>query len=163
MKLVDPQAKILHTISPPLIMPAAERKELFKELVALMHAEQGVGLAAPQVGLLHRCFVMIDNEGRDRFIADPEITESSTHQVMMTEGCLSYPDVYLDILRAESVNLKYTDENDAVVHGEFTGMAGRIVQHELDHLNGRCFVDLVSKLKLDMAKKKAQKRNRKNG
>lgn len=121
-------------------------KTFVKELTSIMYREDGVGLAAPQVAVLKRLFVFDDGSG-PKVIINPEILEKSKELVIMEEGCLSIPGIYADLQRPEWVKMRYQDI-DGNIHEElFDGYAGRIVQHEHDHLNGVLFIDYLSPAK----------------
>lgn len=130
------------------------------DITQSMLSHGGIGLAANQIGLPWRCFVMKTNPVIVCF--NPRIVDSSDEQIELEEGCLSWSGIILKIKRPKSIRVRYTQPNGEVVTKTFTGITARIFQHELDHLDGILFIDLVSKLKLDIAKRKAKKRN-KNG
>jgi peptide deformylase len=88
---------------------------------------------------------------------NPRIVMLSIERTSMKEGCLSFPGLVLDIERPTVCKVRYTQPNGQTVTKEFTGMTARVVQHEVDHLRGRLFTSYVSKLKLDMAVRKAKK------
>ena len=88
---------------------------------------------------------------------NPIIISSSVEEEVMKEGCLTFPFVFLNITRPRKVVVKYEDENGDLKEGSLDGMISRVFQHEYDHMLGKTFVDGVSKMKLDMAYKKAQK------
>ena len=89
------------------------------------------------------------------------IISASADQVMMKEGCLTFPFVFLNISRPRKVTVKYEDENGDLKEGHLDGMISRVFQHEYDHMLGKTFVDGISKMKLDMAYKKAEKQMKK--
>lgn len=125
-----------------------------------MLEEGGVGFAANQMGFLHRVFTM-NIGGEPKFYYNPEIVESGEEVVALEEGCLSFPDLYFKVKRPANVTVRYQDRDGEVHTEELTGLASRCFQHELDHLDGVCFTDRVSKLTLDMAQKKRAKNERK--
>jgi len=138
-----------------------DRKELSDKMYKSMVKYGGIGLSANQVGLPFRMFVMgghpqID-DGKVRNCFNPIIKDLSEETVLMKEGCLSFPFLFLSIKRPQWVNVQYTDENGETVDEYLHGMSARIFQHENEHMNGYIFTDLVSKMKLDMAKKKQSK------
>jgi len=141
--------------------PPALHTDIEDALERLMREERGIGFAANQMGFLYRVFAMqIDNGVL--FCYNPEILTSGNNQVVMEEGCLSFPELYFKVKRAETVSVRYQDGTGAVHETSLDGIQARCFQHELDHLDGICFTDRVSKLTLDMAKKKRTKRERKN-
>jgi len=121
----------------------------------------GIGLSANQVGKPYRMFVMGDNlnidKGRKWVCINPEITDMSKETIRYKEGCLTFPFLFLDIERPQKVKVKYLNEQLETVEEEFDGIVSRCYQHELDHMQGRVFTELVSKLKLEMALKKRDK------
>ena len=139
----------------------ASRKELCEVMYDNMAKYGGLGLSANQVGLPYRMFIMGGHpqieDGKVRCVFNPIINDISEESVMLKEGCLSFPFLFLGIKRPKWVNVRYTDENGEEVEETLHGMPGRIFQHENEHMNGYLFTDLVSKFKLDRAKK-AQKK-----
>jgi peptide deformylase len=113
---------------------------LVERMTALMHEAQGVGLAATQVGVLRRLFVFVD-DGEDRVLANPEITKRSKDTVTDDEGCLSLREVLVPVERAARVTIEGVDANGAPLRFEFEEPTARIVQHELDHLDGVLIID----------------------
>ena len=138
-----------------------DRKELSDKMYKSMVKYGGIGLSANQVGLPFRMFVMGGHpqieDGKVRNCFNPIIKDLSEETVLMKEGCLSFPFLFLSIKRPQWVNVQYTDENGKTVEEYLHGMSARIFQHENEHMNGYIFTDLVSKMKLDMAKKKQSK------
>ena len=121
----------------------------------------GIGLSANQVGLPYNVFVMgghasIEN-GLKMTCFNPMIISASEEVVAMKEGCLTFPFVWLTISRPRKVVVKYTDVKGDLQEGHLDGMISRIFQHEYDHMLGRTFTEYASKMKLDMAYKKAEK------
>ena len=121
----------------------------------------GIGLSANQVGKPYRLFVMGDNlqinKGQKWVCINPEITNVSKETIRYKEGCLTFPFLFLDIERPQKIKVKYQNEQLETVEEEFDGIVSRCYQHELDHMYGRTFTELVSKLKLEMALKKRDK------
>ena len=121
----------------------------------------GIGLSANQVGKPYSLFVMGDNlqinKGQKWVCINPEITDMSKETIRYKEGCLTFPFLFLDIERPQKVKVKYLNEQLETVEEEFDGIVSRCYQHELDHMQGRVFTELVSKLKLEMALKKRDK------
>ena len=121
----------------------------------------GIGLSANQVGKPYRMFVMGDNpnieKGKKWVCINPEVTNVSKDTIRYKEGCLTFPFLFLDIERPQKVKVKYLNEQLETVEEEFDGIVSRCYQHELDHMYGKVFTELVSKLKLDMAIKKRDK------
>jgi peptide deformylase len=121
----------------------------------------GIGLSGNQVGLPFRMFVMGGHpqieDGKERTVFNPIVNDVSPETILMKEGCLSFPFLFLSIKRPKWINVRYTDENGEEVEEFLHGMSSRIFQHENEHMNGYVFTDLVSKLKLERAKKSQKK------
>ena len=137
------------------------RKDLAKVMYDNMTKYGGLGLAANQLGLPYRMFVMgghpeIEN-GKVRCVFNPIVNDVSEETVLLKEGCLSFPFLFLPIKRPKWVSVRYTDQNGEEVEETLHGMPGRIFQHENEHMNGYVFTDLVSKFKLDRAEKARKK------
>ncbi|MDG7057571.1 MAG: peptide deformylase [Wolbachia endosymbiont of Penenirmus auritus] len=146
-----------------------EIKELVNDMFETMYDADGLGLAAVQVGVLKRIFVMdvqledveggpAGYESNGKFcMVNPEITELSDEQTILKEGCLSVPEQSHEIKRPKYLTAKYRDLNNEERTLKASGWLARCIQHELDHLNGILYIRHLSKLKYDMAIKKAQK------
>ena len=138
-----------------------DRKELSESMFDTMKKYGGIGLSANQVGLPFNMFVVGDHpeieKGLKMTCFNPMIISSSVEEETMKEGCLTFPFVFLNITRPRKVVVKYEDENGDLKEGSLDGMISRVFQHEYDHMLGKTFVDGVSKMKLDMAYKKAEK------
>ncbi len=138
-----------------------DRKDLGKVMYDNMTKYGGLGLAANQLGLPYRMFVMGGHpeieDGKVRYIFNPIVNDFSEESVLLKEGCLSFPFLFLPIKRPKWVSVKYTDENGEEVEETLHGMPARIFQHENEHMNGYVFIDLVSKLKLERAEKAKEK------
>ena len=138
-----------------------DRKDLCTAMTDTMYKYGGIGLSCNQVGLPYRMFVMGGHpeieKGKLRYCFNPEVIDVSPETILMKEGCLTFPFLFLAIKRPKWVHTKYTNENGEEVDEYLHGMPARIWQHENEHMNGYVFTDLVSKLKLDTAKK-AQKK-----
>ena len=138
-----------------------DRKELSEAMFGAMKKYGGIGLSANQVGLPFNMFVVGDHpeieKGLKMTCFNPMIVSSSVEEETMKEGCLTFPFVFLTISRPRKVTVKYEDENGDLKEGHLDGMISRIFQHEYDHMLGRTFTEYASKMKLDMAYKKAQK------
>jgi peptide deformylase len=109
-------------------------------MTALMHEASGVGLAATQVGVLRRLFVFVDG-GEDRVIVNPVITQSSREIELDDEGCLSLRDVLVPVERPTNVTIEGVDAKGEPVKLELEPPSSRVVQHELDHLDGVLIID----------------------
>lgn len=137
--------------------------DILDEMVGMMHDQNGVGLAAPQVGQLKRYLVMMDPESEKVFkMINPKILTRSNDVCTMEEGCLSVlgPDdlpVYANVTRAQSVEVEWTDENGKLLQAQMSGVPARIVQHETDHLDGILFIDYLSPVRREMLMRKVRK------
>ena len=138
-----------------------DRKELSKSMFNTMKKYGGIGLTCNQVGLPFNYFVIGGHlqieSGLKLHCFNPIIVSSIEETVMMTEGCLTYPFLWLSLKRPRKVVVKYEDENGDLQEGHLDGMMSRIFQHEFDHTLGRHFTEHASDLKLERAYKKAEK------
>lgn len=135
--------------------------ELEKQMIDFMLNNRGIGLAANQIGMTKRVFVMgsenISGFPKPFALFNPRIVEQSTTTVLDQEGCLSYPGLYLTVKRPEWVIAEYQNSKGDLIEARFEGYLSKCFQHELDHLDGICFVDRVSQMKLNLAMKKLRK------
>ncbi|GAB6190067.1 peptide deformylase [Marinitoga arctica] len=118
-------------------------KNLLNIMTNVMYKEDGVGLAAPQVGISKRFFLMDDGKNL-RIVINPEITEFIGEDVVFEEGCLSIPGIFLNVKRPEGIRVKYMDVDGNIIEEELHEYTARIFQHEYDHLEGILFIDKVS-------------------
>ena len=117
---------------------------------------EGLGLSANQVGLPWRICVL--NMGKEIWtMFNPQLIERSETLAKYDEGCLSYPGLYIKVPRSETIKVKFQAINGSWVEQEFSGLTAVCIQHELDHLDGKVYTDLISPIKLDMAKRKIKK------
>ena len=134
------------------------------EMVKMMSEQNGVGLAAPQVGVLQRFLVMMNPDTNEVFkMINPVIVSRSAETVVMEEGCLSVlgPDglpVYANVTRPAVVTVEWTDVAGQRCAAEMSGLPARIVQHETDHLDGILFIDYLSPVKREMVMRKVRRR-----
>lgn len=135
--------------------------EIEKLMIQIMLENQGIGLAANQIGLDKKVFVMgghsMENLPKPFALFNPEIIECSDDLEIDNEGCLSFPDLVLSIKRPTAIKVRFQDALGSTAICDFNGLAARCFQHELDHLYGICFVDKVSQLKLQYAYRKLRK------
>jgi len=138
------------------VMPHENYSELSDCLFESLNTKEGVGLAAPQIGILKRVFVIavsIDENEQENALQfkkayiNPAIIWKSQEQIYYNEGCLSIPDIFEDVLRPESINVTYYDSNFNLVEEQLDGIVARIFQHEYDHLDGILFIDRINLLK----------------
>ncbi|TDT68617.1 peptide deformylase [Hypnocyclicus thermotrophus] len=134
-----------------------EIKTLLNNMVETMQEAQGVGLAAPQVGINIRAFVLDIGDGNIRKVINPEFLEFSNNIVEQEEGCLSIPGIYKKVKRPESLKIKYLNENGEEVIEQAEGLLARAFQHEYDHLEGVLFVDKISPVAKRLVSNKLQK------
>ncbi len=143
-----------------------DTKSLIENLFDTLSREGGIGLAAPQIGALKRVFVMDsnpiddDNGSVDRFkraVINPEIISKSDETVIYSEGCLSIPEIYEEVVRPKKISVKYLDESFKQVEREIDGIEARIFQHEFDHLDGVLFIDRISPIRRTMLAGKLKK------
>jgi peptide deformylase len=136
-------------------------KDLEKEMIEFMISNNGIGLAANQIGITKRVFVMgsynIEGFPTPFALFNPKIIEYSKEQVLDKEGCLSYPGLWLKINRSAIIRVEYQDSSGNTHESAMSGLIARCFLHELDHLNGICFVDKVSSLKLQLGMRKLRK------
>ncbi|TSA32347.1 MAG: peptide deformylase [Porphyromonadaceae bacterium] len=137
--------------------------ELVENMFETMKAADGVGLAAPQVGLPIRLFVLdariyAEHEPSladfKKVFINAHIVEKGGEEEIIEEGCLSIPNIHEDILRPGKIHIRYVNENFSPVDEWYEGMAARIIQHEYDHLDGIMFPDLVNPLRKTLLKSK---------
>lgn len=153
--LPDPR---LRKVSTPVQTFDDQLHALIEDMFETMYAAKGVGLAAPQIGINIRLSVVdvIGDKSQQLVLANPEII-ASEGTVEYQEGCLSVPSVYDKVHRAEKVTLRAQDKFGEFFEMNAEGLLGECFQHEIDHLNGKLFVDLLSPLKRTMARKKLDK------
>lgn len=134
--------------------PPVDPVELAQDLVAHMNHFSGIGLSANQLGLPYRCFVMVGDPVYAVF--NPKIT-AVDGEVMMDEGCLSYPGLYVKVKRPESIRVRFQDPYGDIVVKKFNGMTARVFQHEYEHMQGERFTDSLSQFALNRAREKQAK------
>ncbi len=139
-------------------------RALADDMLATMYDAPGVGLAAPQVGVLTRLFVMDcapkDAKPEPMVLINPEVVALGQELIEAEEGCLSVPDFYEDVTRPGSVTIQWHGRDGAEHSGTFEGLAAKCIQHEIDHLNGKMFLDHLSALKRSIITKKMKKLKR---
>ena len=136
-------------------------KQLVADMFETMYNARGVGLAAPQVGLAKRLFVIdatpFDDEEPDlkdfkKAFVNAQILEETGEEWSFNEGCLSIPDVREDVMRKPNILIRYYDENWQLHEEEVTGFPARVIQHEYDHIEGKLFTDKLGLLRKQMLK-----------
>lgn len=133
---------VLREVAQPVRKVNEEIKILIKDMFETMYAANGVGLAAPQIGIGKRIFVIDVGDGEPFALVNPVLVKG-WREIEDSEGCLSVPGVYMPVKRYEKVKFSGRNEKDRAVTIEATGLLARALQHELDHLDGKVFVDLV--------------------
>ena len=133
-----------------------ELRNLIADMFETMYAAEGIGLAAPQVGRTER-LAIVDVDGARFVLINPEIVSTTGPDEKAEEGCLSIPDIYGDVDRPGTVTIRATDENGAQYEATGTELLGRCFQHEIDHLDGKLFIDYLSTLKRRAAMTKWEK------
>ncbi len=137
--------------------------ELAQDMLETMYDAPGIGLAAPQIGVMKRVLVMDcikDGPPRPMVLINPQIVWSSEDQSVYEEGCLSIPDQYAEVKRPESVRVTWQDATGAPQEEQFDGLWATCVQHEIDHLDGKLFIDYLGPLKRQMITRKMEKLKR---
>lgn len=154
-KITEYPEKVLAEVGEPITVFDEELKKLCADMFETMYDAEGVGLAAQQIGLARRLFVM-DCEGVKLIAANPEIIEKSGEQ-SSAEGCLSVGKVPAVVLRAERATLRAQNEHGEWFEREADGYAARCFQHETDHCNGKLFIDHLPKMRREMVIKRFKK------
>ena len=142
----------IETITPDII-------ELANNMLAFIRSRGGIGLAANQVGV-SKSLIVIDL-GADEpplMMVNPHITAYSDEKQTLEEGCLSFPDVLIPVERSTQVRVRYIDENGRPQANVYVGMTARVIQHEVDHLNGITLKSKVSRMKWEQAVRKTRKK-----
>jgi peptide deformylase len=137
---------ILREETKPVDVVTDELRRLVKSMFDTMYLAKGIGLAAPQVGRSERIAV-VDVDDKPMVLVNPEVIESSSNKAKAEEGCLSIPDVYGDVERPAIVRVRATDLDGNTFEVEASELLARCLQHEIDHLHGKLFVDYLSVLK----------------
>lgn len=138
------------------VNPPFDPIEFAKELMAFMYEKNGLGLAANQVGVPYKIFAMRGLP--ENFVCfNPKIVGSSSDQVVLEEGCLSYPGLFVKIKRPTVVRVRFNTPNSDIMTKTFIGMSARVFQHEMDHLEGIKFFEKANKFHRDQAFRKWKK------
>ena len=157
--------RLIESDSPLLTIPLSgcskdlNRKELKENLIETMENFTGIGLSANQCGIMERAFIMYSDVKKKEIIAcfNPKIIYESEEKIFMDEGCLTYPGLWIKVKRPEGIEVTYEDENGEKQEKAMFGLEARVFQHEYDHMEGTNFTKKVSKLRLDRAKKRLRK------
>ena len=158
--LVYPDPR-LRTVAKPVEKVDERIQTLVKDMIETMHDAQGIGLAATQVNVHEQVIVMKIPEDIEepRVLINPKVIEKDG-ETIYDEGCLSVPEYYAPVKRAETIKITALDEQGEIYELEADGLLAICIQHEMDHLQGKVFVDYLSKLKQDRVRKKLIKRTR---
>lgn len=155
--LLKKQCAAVEAVSPKV-------QALARDMLETMYDAPGVGLAAPQIGVLDRIFVMDctakEEEPEPLVLINPTVVWASEEKNLYNEGCLSLPEMYEDVERPAKAVMQFLDIDGAQQEREFDGLWATCAQHELDHLNGKLFIDYLSGLKRTMITKKMMKLKR---
>jgi peptide deformylase len=155
---------VLRKVAAPVERVDDELRRLIDDLLATMYDAPGIGLAATQVGVLRRVFVMDpakDEAPKEPLVMiNPEIVALGDEMRLHEEGCLSIPDITAEIERPARARVRFIDRAGEPAEMELEGIRSTILQHEIDHLNGVLFIDYLSRLKRDMIVKKFTKARR---
>jgi len=159
LRYPDPR---LHTVARPVGAVDERIRGLVDDMLETMYAAEGVGLAATQVDVHERVIVMDTSEARDRplVLINPEIVARSDDTIVAEEGCLSVPQIYDRVERAARVTVRALGRDGAPFEFEAEGLTAVCVQHEMDHLVGKVFVEYLSAFKRDRIRSKMLKRSR---
>jgi len=138
----------IHTLPDPILRTeclnvdeiTSNEVDLFNSMVYTMNISEGIGLAAPQVGIAKRIIVLKDEKGEVIKLINPEIV-NSTGSAIMEEGCLSIPNCSIELVRPYKIVVIGRNENDKEVQMEAKGLLARVLQHEIDHLSGKLIID----------------------
>ena len=155
MELIKAPNEFLEKQVAPFDFDTMDADKISKEMIEMMLKYKGVGLASNQVGLDAQIFVM--GEENPITVINPMVTEVGTEKVEMEEGCLSFPGLYMKVSRPSVVSVQYLDIEQKECIIKLEGFHARVFLHEYDHLQGITFDQRVSKLRLEMAKKKQEK------
>jgi peptide deformylase len=160
--LIHPDPR-LKKLCDPVTEVTAELRRLAADMLETMYDAPGIGLAAPQVGVTKRLLVMDcikDGPAEPMVLVNPQVIWVSEDQTVYEEGCLSIPDQYADVKRPAEVQVRWTDLEGQAQERQFSGLWATCVQHEIDHLDGKLFIDYLGPLKRQMITRKMEKLKR---
>jgi peptide deformylase len=163
LEILEAPDRRLTTVCAPVERIDADLLRLLDAMLETMYAAPGIGLAAPQVGVLKRAFVIDlaqEGERAPRFVINPELVWRSETTIVAEEGCLSLPKQFGEVARADQVRVRHLDRQGQTQEIEAEGLLARCLQHEIDHLNGILFVDHLSALKRTMILRRLAKSKR---
>ncbi len=161
--LIHPDPR-LKKLCDPVREVTGELVRLAQDMLDTMYDAPGIGLAAPQVGVTKRLIVMDCMKApaipRPLILFNPEVIWRSSEVATYEEGCLSIPEQYADVERPNAVTVRWTDEVGAAREEQFEGLWATCAQHEIDHLNGKLFIDYLGMMKRQMITRKMEKLKR---
>jgi peptide deformylase len=159
LRFPDPR---LHTVAKPVAQVDDRIRRLVDDMLETMYDAEGVGLAATQVDVHERVIVIDTSDDRDHpiVIINPELVEKSEDMTIGDEGCLSVPEIYDRVARHTTVRVRALDRDGETIEFDAEGLLSKCVQHEMDHLVGKVFVEYLSTLKRDRIRTKMIKRTR---
>ncbi|WP_024869866.1 peptide deformylase [Pseudoxanthomonas suwonensis] len=161
LEFPDPRLRTVAAPVDPAQLATPEFQRLIDDMFETMYAAPGIGLAATQVDAHHRFMVIDVSEGKDQpmVFVNPQIQDRQGEQVYQ-EGCLSVPGIFADVTRADTITVRYLDREGREQELNTDGLLAVCIQHEMDHLEGKLFVDYLSPLKREMVRKKLAKQRR---
>ena len=164
--LIHPDPRLKKVCDPVAAVDDATRA-LMEDMLETMYDAPGIGLAAPQIGVTSRVIVMDcapraseddpDPAPQPICLANPEVVWSSDEMMEYEEGCLSIPEIYANVTRPSAVHVRFLNRDGAQETREFSGIWSICVQHEIDHLNGKLFIDYLSSMRRTMITNKMKK------
>ena len=162
--LIHPDPRLKKVVA-PVAAVTDDLRRLADDLLETMYAAPGIGLAAPQVAAMTRMLVMDcvkdeDASPEPMVLINPQVIWSSEEMSVYDEGCLSIPDQYAEVERPASVKVRWMDLDGKEVQAPFDGLWATCVQHEIDHLDGKLFIDYLKPLRRQMITRKMQKLKR---
>ena len=161
LEFPDPRLRTVAAPVDPALLASPQFQRLIDDMFETMYAAPGIGLAATQVDAHHRFMVIDVSEGKDQplVFVNPDIQARDGQQVYQ-EGCLSIPGIFADVTRADTVTVRYLDREGRERELTTDGLLAVCIQHEMDHLEGKLFVDYLSPLKREMVRKKLAKQRK---
>ncbi|MFG5381718.1 peptide deformylase [Yoonia sp. R2-816] len=162
--LIHPDPR-LKKVADPIASVNDDLRRLADDMLETMYNAPGIGLAAPQVAVMSRMIVMDcekeeDATPRPMVLINPQVVWTSEDRSVYEEGCLSIPDQYADVERPAEVEVEWTGLDGKMMREKFDGLWATCVQHEIDHLDGKLFIDYLKPLKRQMITRKMQKLKR---
>ena len=160
--LIHPDPR-LKKVCDPVTEISADLRQLASDMLETMYDAPGIGLAAPQVGVMKRVLVMDcikDGPAEPMVLLNPQVVWASEDLSVYEEGCLSIPDQYADVKRPAEVQVRWMDLDGVEQERQFAGIWATCVQHEIDHLDGKLFIDYLGPLKRQMITRKMEKLKR---